>query len=163
MSRPVCNTGQVLAHQRGRRDQEEENDQGEASGGRNHARIEWPCRSGQPLGLGGGTSCYLPRLYSLDEIRQRLLDHVRVLENHEVVAAVHHQLTLRYETVVFACCGGRHQWILDSVEDQHRAGIVRQNVAERPLSALVEVPGVLDTQHPAIQHAEVGHQLPESP
>jgi hypothetical protein len=80
-----------------------------------------------------------------------------------MVAAVHHQLALRHQARVLARGGGRHQGILYAVEDQHRPRIAGQDLPQRPLVGLVEIPGVLDTQHPVIPETEMGDQLAKSP
>ena len=64
---------------------------------------------------------------------------------------------------VLARGGGRHQGILDAVEDQHRARIAGQDLPQRPLVGLVEIPGVLDTQHPAIPDDRNGAPAREVP
>jgi hypothetical protein len=101
----------------------------------------------------------VPTIDARQEGEDRPRDLVALLEHHEVALARDDQLALRHEPGVLARRLHRHERISLPVDDQHRAVPAGQDAAERTLVAVVEVPGVGDTQHGVVEPPEVRRQL----
>ena len=103
-------------------------------------RIEWRGSGGDPLRVGGRPNSRLPVIGA----REKIHGHCRLRfwsgENIEVVFfGIEHQLALRYQAIGFARDFHRHHHIVYAMNDQHRAGVFRQDGSQGALVGVIEI------------------------
>ena len=161
---PRRDAGEVFADQRRRRQQQADDDQREPFGPRQGAGIERPCGVRQPRGLGVSPVRSFPAIHTVEKLRDRAGNAGRLEECREMVAiGIDAQVALRNDASMLSGSGRRDQHVPLAVQDEHRSLVPLEYASQRTLVGVIEVSGVLQTQHPAVEGAEVGYSFVEQP